>query len=439
MNRRNLFFGAVVCLCSMALSGRLAGQELMRVEDAIAIGLKNNYNILMAKNAEEAAALDYRYAFGAFLPVISGSATRSWTTANIKQKYSNGNDVERESSHSNNIHLSADLDWTLFDGLRVFATKDKLKAIQEAGALSVKAQVVNTIANIIQAYYNIVQTKQQLQSLAEQMSISEERVKIADNKFRSGLGSKIELLQAQVDLNAQKAAQLQQQTLITQNKAILNQLIALPADNDYAVSDSIPVDLNLSYPDIEQAALAQNPELLFAKKNIDISRLSLKEVLRSRLPVISFNSAYVFNKQASQAGFSLFNQSLGFNYGFSASIPILQGFSIKRQAESAKLDIAYQELNYANQQSQVSLELQNAYKDYQYYKQAIQLEEQNVQVAEENAQVTLAAFRVGQITSLEVKEAQRSLAEAQFRLITARYNAKEAETRLLRLRGDLLK
>lgn len=418
-----------------------AGQgELMTLEEAIAIGLKNNYDILMAKNLEEAAALDYHYAFGAFLPVVSGSASRTWSKVNVKQKYSNGNDVERKKSGSNNTSLSADLNWTLFDGLRVFATKDKLKAIEEAGSLQVKDQITNSIAQIINAYYTIIQQKQQLQSIAEQMSISQERVNIAKNKFQSGLGSKIDLLQAQVDLNAQKSAYLQQQTFIDESKAVLNRLIALPAgETGYVVGDTIPVNLNLNYAQLQQQALSSNPGLLLAQKNIDISELSLKEIERSRWPVISFNSSYSYNKQNSQAGFFLFNQSQGLEYGFSASVPIFQGFNITRQAKSAKLDIAYQNLNYQDQRSQVSLALQNAFKDYDYYKKAMLLEEENLGVAEENVKVTLAAFRLGQISSLEVKEAQQSLSDARFRLITARYNAKVSETHLLRLKGDLLK
>jgi outer membrane protein TolC len=429
----------ILFLLMICFSRSTEAQQLMTLEDAISIGLKNNYDILMAKNQEDAAALDYQYAYGAFLPVINGSASRTWSTANISQKYSNGNDVERNGSKSNNISLSADLNWTLFDGLRVFATKDKLKAIQEAGTFTVKDQVVNTVAEIIQAYYNIVQAKQQLQSVAEQMSISEERVNIAKNKYTSGLGSKIDLLQAQVDLNAQKSAYLLQQTLIDESKATLNQLIALPPDNAYSVSDTIPVNLNLDFAALKQQAFSSNPELLLAQKNIDISQLSLKEIQRSRLPVISFNSSYAYTKQSSEAGFSLFNKNKGLSYGFSAAIPIFQGFNINRQAKSAELDIAYQQLNLQNQQSQVSLQLQNAFKDYSYYKKAMQLEEENLGVAEENVKVTLAAFKQGQVSSLEIKEAQQSLADAHYRLISARYNAKLAETNLLRLKGDILK
>lgn len=424
-------------LCLFALPG--FSQQVMTLENALTIGMKNNYDILMAKNQEDAARLDYQYAFGAFLPQLNGTASKTWSTADIEQKYSTGSSVKRNGSKSNNIALSADLDWTLFDGLKVFATKDKLKAIAEAGAYSVKAQVVESMAQIINAYYTIVQSQEQLRSIDEQMSISQERVNIAQNKFTSGLGSKIDLLQAQVDLNAQKSAYLQQQTLIDENKATLNQLIALPADNVYTVSDTIPLDMDLQVDPIRQKALDENPGLLLAKKDIDVSSLALKEIQRSRLPTISFNSSYGFTRQSSQAGFSLYNQNRGLTYGFSASIPIFEGFNTNREAKSAQLDIDYQKLNLQNQQSQVTLQVRNAFKDYSYYKQALELETENLGVAEENVRVNLAAFKLGQVSSLEVKEAQQSLSDAEYRLIAARYNAKLAETNLMKLQGALLR
>ncbi len=437
LKKRAASFSLVV-LC-LFINFKSPAQDQLTLNEAIRIGLKNNFDILMAKNREDAAALNYQYAYGAFLPTLSGSASRTWSNVHVNQKYSSGNNVERKNSNSSNTALSADLNWTLFDGLKVFATKDKLKAIQQLGALNVKDQVVHSLANIIDAYYTIILQKRELEAITEQMSISRERVKIANNKLLSGLGSKIDYLQAKVDLNAQKADSLRQQVNIDESKATLNRLILLPEEQQYQVEDTIPLEMNLNYEKIKQTALDQNFGLLSAKKNIEVSRLSLKEINRSRFPVINFNSSYSYSKQNSQAGFFLFNQSNGFNYGFSADVPIFRGFDINRQEKSTRLDIAYQQLDLQNQKSEVSLEVRNAYKDYSYYKEAMNLELENLEVAKENVQVSLAAFRLGQISSIEVKEAQQSLADSRIRLITARYNAKQAETKLLRLKGDLLK
>lgn len=441
---RPMFPRLSIVACLLLFVGtpdKTSAQPLMTLDNAIAIGIRNNYNILMARNEEEIARNDYQYAYGALLPQINLNATRNWSSNNVNQSFSDGRKVDKKNARSNVWNLTGNLNWTLFDGLRMFAAADELKNIRDRGELMVKSQVIQTVAAIMSTYYLIVQQKQQLAAIAEQMQISEERVRIAQNKFSSGLGSKLDVLQAQVDLNAQRSAYLQQQTLIAKTKASLNQLIALPPDQDFEVEDSIPVDTTLQITNLKTVALQQNPDLLIASKNIQIAQNNLQITRAQRFPTLSFNTTYSFNKQNSQATNPyqpISNQNLGLTYGFSASIPIFHGFDIKRQIEDAQLNIQYQQANLQNQTSQLQLALQNAYQDYRYYIQAMQLEENNVQVAEENVHIALAAFEQGQSTTLDVRTAQQGLADAQARLITARYNAKQAEITLLQLKGDLV-
>ncbi len=156
--------------------------------------------------------------------------------------------------------------------------------------------MVNSIADVISKYYEIVRQKQQLRAIDTLMSINEERVKLADKKLSVGLGTKPELLQAQVDLNAQKAAKLLQETLIDQLREQLNQLSGIAILTEYDVADSIPLDLNIRYADIANELEKSNPALLASKKTIDIAELALKERKAERFPTINFNSAYNFGK-----------------------------------------------------------------------------------------------------------------------------------------------
>ncbi|MCL6524300.1 MAG: TolC family protein [Thermoflavifilum sp.] len=418
-----------------------AAQPVLTVEQAIAVGLKNNYNILLAKTEADIARNDYQYAYGALLPQLNLTATRNWSVNNVNQSFADGRKVDKKNARSNVWNITGNLNWTLFDGLRMFAAADELKNIRDRGEYAVKSQVIQTVAAILSTYYQIVQQKQQLASIAEQMEISQERVHIAQTKFASGLGSKLDLLQAQVDLNAQRSAYLQQQTIITQSKAALHQLIALPIDEDFEVLDTIPVDTSLEIEQLKALAIQQNPDLLIAAKEIDIAQNNLQITKAQRLPTISFNTSYSFNRQNAQPTNPyqpISNRNLGLNYGFSASIPLFHGFDIKRQIEDAQINMQYQQTYLQNQSSQLQLSLKNAYVHYRYYVQAMQLEEANLQVAEENVHIALAAFEQGQTTSLDVRTAQQGLADARSRLITARFNAKQAEIQLRALAGNLV-
>ncbi|QEH40420.1 TolC family protein [Chitinophaga sp. XS-30] len=419
-------------------------QEVLTLEQAIDLGLKNNFDIRMARNDAEVAANDFAYANFAFAPRINGTATKTWSNMATKQEFGNGSKRDTSGLKNQQWQTAVNLNWTLFDGLKMFATRQRFQAIEILGELSVKNQVENTIANIINSYYNIAQQKQQLRALAEQMDISSERVKLSDAKFQTGLAPKTDWLQAKVDYNAQRAMWLRQQTAIEQSKAALNQLLAIADEStNYDVLDTIPVNLGLSFGAILENIGNTNPLLQVARQNLEISRITLKERTGDLFPVISFNSAYNFNQSRASAAVNqfspVFNQNRGFNYGFSATVPIFNGLNAHRQIKAAKLDIQYQQLALENQQSQVNLFLRNAFRDYEYYKQALSLEEESVELARENVMVALERFKQGVSTTLELREAQESLELAAYRLIQARYNTKVAETELMRLKGELLK
>jgi outer membrane protein TolC len=324
----------------------------------------------------------------------------------------------------------------------MFVLRDKAEQLLEFGELEIKNQIVNTVAAVINNYYNIVRQKQQLRSIEEQMSIDSERVRLAQYRLDVGVGIKPDLLQSKIDLNAQKAAQLQQQALIEQLKEQLNQAMAVPQFTIYDVVDTITINTGISLGEVMNAA-EKNPSMLMAKKNIDIAGLTLKQTKADLYPTISFNSAYNFSRTTNQAvinNFStLFNQVRGLNYGFTATIPILNNFNTRRLIKQAKWGVGYQNIVYENQKSITDLSVINAFQNYEQQKKALALEEENILLARENLDIVFQTYKLGAATLLQLKLAQNSLADAENRLIEARFNAKVSETELMRLSGQLIK
>jgi outer membrane protein TolC len=396
----------------------------------------------LSRNDSAVAALDYSFRNAIFLPRLNGTTGAVWNRNNQKQEFLDG--TKRQGPvKTNNLTGQLALNWTLFDGLKMFATREKAEELVQLGELGIKTQVVNTVALVINTYYSIARQEQQLKAIEEQMSISQVRVDLAERRLDIGVGTKPDVLQSKVDLNAQKAAQLEQQMLIAQLKEQLNQLMNVNQHTPYQVNDSIPINTNIALGDIQAGMESNNPSLLFARKTIDIAGLTLKERKAERFPLVSFNSAYNFNKTNNDVTLNpalpLFNRNKGLNYGVSASIPIFNNFNNRRLIRQAQLDVQFQELVYANQKSQLSLAVINAYKEYEQKKKALTLEEENILLARENVTIALEVYRLGASTLIQLREAQISLESAYNRLIAARYGTKVAETELLRLKGDLVK
>lgn len=425
------------------VSQTAVAQRMLTIEEAIATALQNNYDIQLAKNDSMVAALDYSYRNAVFFPRLNGTVGTTWNTVNQKQTLADGSKREQKNIKSNNINAALNLNWTLFDGLKMFATRDKVEEFIKLGELGIKSQVVNTVAAVMNTYYDIVRQKQQLKAVEEQISLSSERVKLAQYKLDIGVGAKPDVLQSKVDLNAQKALQLEQQTLISQLKDQLNQVMNVKDAPNYDVAETIPIDIELSLGDIQQGIENTNPGILIAKKNIDIAGITLRERKADRFPTVSFNSVYNFTRTSNQKVINpfspLFNQSKGFNYGFTAAIPIFNNLNAKRLIRQAELDIQFQQLVLDNQRSLLGLSVINAFKEYEQQKKALALEEENIILARENVDIVFQVYKLNSTTLIQLKEAEKSLQDAYTRLITARYNTKLAETELLRLKGDLVK
>lgn len=424
-------------------------QPVLTLEEAIATALLNNYDIRIARNDSAVAALDYEYRNAVFLPRINAVAGTAWTHNNQKQEFTSG-EVRTGNVATNNLSASVNLDWTLFDGLRMFATRKKAEEFIRLGDLQIKNQITNTVADVINTYYNIVRQKQQLRAVEEQMSISQTRVDLSQRRLEIGVGTKPDVLQSQVDLNAQRASRLEQINLIQQLKEVLNHLM-FPAPpgrtsgitTEYEVSDTIPINTQLQLEEIRSGIESLSPELLIAEKNIDIALLSVEELKAERWPVIEFNSAYNFGRTSNNVtvnpALPIFNRNSGFVYGFSAFVPILNHRNTHRLIRQAELNVGFQRLLLDNQRALIQLNVINAFNDYKMQLQSLDLEEANIDLAIENVNIILETYRLGASTYLQLREAQRSLEEAYNRLIAARYNTKLAETELLRLKGDLIR
>jgi outer membrane protein TolC len=416
---------------------------VLRPEEAVATALQNNYEIRLSRNDSIIYAIDYSYANAAFYPRVNATSGLVFNNNNQKQKLADGTNRKANGIKSTNITGQVALNWVIFDGFKMFATRDKLKEYLSLGDLVIKNQVIDIVAEVVKTYYNIVRQKQQLKAVEELMQLNRERLKLAEVKLEVGLGIKPDVLQAKLDLNAQVATQLKQETAIAQLKGDLNRLMGVEKGVDYDVLDSIPIDTTLQLTDIKANIAETSPGLLLTKKNIDIAGITLAERRAERLPTVSFNSAYNFNQTNNNTVINqfspLYNQNRGFNYGLTATIPIFNNYVSKRNIKQAQADIDFRRLTLENQTSQLVTNVENVFRTYELQKLQLTLEQTNIVLAKENVFIAYERYKQGVTTVLELREAQKSLADAYDRLIAARYDTKVAETELLRLRGDIVK
>lgn len=421
------------------IASLISAQETLTLQQAIGLALQNNYAIIISKNETEISKNNISKGNAGMLPELNLKAGGSFSGNDTKQEFVTGNNVDKKNAQSNNINSGIELNWLIFDGMKMFISYDKLKELNRMNEFATKMQIENTIAEVINTYYDVVRQKQLLKFNESLIAIYDERLRVAKTRWEVGKAAKTDLLQAQLDLNLQKSSRIKQMATLSELKTKLNQTLSRQADIDFNVTDLIEVDKNIKLEELRNTALKLNTSLLFYQSNISVNEFSLREYQSERYPDVSFNANYNFSRTNNQAGFLLYNQNLGWNVGLSASWNLFNGYNTSRNIKNAKISLKNAQLQLDNIKTEIQSGLYKSFRNYQAALEALALEEENANLAKENMEIVFESFKLGKANTLEFKEAQRSYEDALNNLLQTRYDAKLAETELLKLKGELVR
>jgi outer membrane protein len=412
-------------------------QEILTLENAVKIALENNYEIKIADNNLKINKTNVAIGNAGMLASVSATASDNKSIQNTSQTRSNGTTVDLKNAENNNLNYGVGLDWTIFDGLKMFAQYDQLKELQNMGDAQLKKTIINTISNVNSVYYNLIQEQQKLSDLDSTIVISKKRVEFTKNRYTIGKGSKLDVLNAQVDLNTDLGNLLKEKQIYSNEKTLLNKILARDLKSDFIVSQGINVDRNLQLIELMALAEKQNPELVLQIINKKISELELKKIKGERYPTVQLNTGYNFNESTSSLGFNTQSSSRGLNYGFTASLNLFDGDAQNRNERIAKMQVDNSNLAIEQQTINLRSNLTIAFQVYLTNLDLIDLEINNTAISKQNLEITAEKFKIGTITSVEFRAAQLNYINSRIRLSDAQFQAKLSEITLREIAGNL--
>ncbi|MBW6490080.1 MAG: TolC family protein [Lentimicrobium sp.] len=443
MNKLNYKFTepvivVLVLLCIICAGSFHAGAQVFTAGDAVITALENNYNIRIARLGEEELRNNLTLGNAGFLPGVGLNAGQSNSVTNSRQEYLSGQINERENAKSNSFSTSVNMNWTIFDGFRMFNNYSMLSNQLKAGEYSTRLAVENTISQVLNNYYNIVQLNQKVKVFEKAVSLGEERTVIAREMLMIGSGSRLDLLQAEVDLNTDKSQLLDLQERISEASIALNQLLARDAGITFAVEDTFSLMPGFEYERLLKKMETENVSLLMSNLDIELAMNQLKDIRGSRLPGVGVNLGYNFNVQASESGFVKSGRTSGLNYGITASMNLFDGFNLNRQQKNAKIRIEVAEMQKQSYLSEFRAALLSTYTAYNYRLKMVEFEKLNLQTANINFDIAGERYRLGELSGIEYREAQKNLLLANERLINAQFEVRLLEIMLLQISGSIL-
>jgi outer membrane protein TolC len=426
----------VVLIASVAPS--VVSAQLLTEADVVALVLENNYSIRVTRLDEKVLENNITPGNAGFLPQLDVTAGTNNSITNARQEYLSGQVNERDNAKSGSVNAGASLNWTLFDGMRMFTSYDMLKQELKAGELRTRLQIESTLSNALMVYYNIVQLKQKKAVFEKAVKLGQERVGIANDMLMLGAGSRLDLLQAEVDLNTDNSELINFQDRITEASIALNQLMARDATTQFAVEDTFKVASVIDYATLKSKMEQNNPSLLIGQSDLELAQINLKQIKGRRAPVLGLNMGYNFNDQNSESGFLKTSRTSGFNYGISANVNLFDGFNLNRQQQNARIGIEQAQLEYDGYLEQLQAELLSAYTTYTNKLRMVAFEKQNLETANINFDIAGERYRLGELSGFEFREAQKNQLLANDRLINSLYEVRLLEITLMQLSGSVL-
>lgn len=423
----------------MSVSVLCMGQErIYTLQDCLQEGLENNYSLKIQRNRQAVSDNNATIGNAGFLPALSASGMYSGSSQDTETKLRDTREIVEENGIFNQtIDAGANLNWTIFEGFSVTSTYKRLKELKEQGELDTRIAIENLIADITAEYYNYIQQKIRLENFRYAVALSKERLRIVEQRYRIGNFSGLDYQQAKVDFNSDSSAFMKQQETLKSSAIVLNELLAKEELNTpIAVADtSIEVNRNLDFDSIMESMLACNATLLHAQSSSQMAELDYRITASQSYPYLRLNAGYGYTLNKYNKGTNYHRGSLGADFGLTLGINIFDGNNARRERRNARLNIESVRLEQTNTEQALKADLYNIWHAYENNLQILDLETENLITARLNHEIAMERYMLGDLSGIEMREAQKSLLDAEERLLTARYNIKLCEISLLQIGG----
>lgn len=436
--RYTLYIGLLLILTSASIYAQ-PKEPIYTLRSCLQYGLENNYSLRITRNDEQVSKNNATLGNAGYLPTLDFTAGYKGNLDNTDTKVrSTGISEKQNGVFDQTINAGVNLNWTIFDGFNITANYQKLKELERQGETNTRIAIEDLIANLAAEYFNYVQQKIRLHNFRYAVSLSKERLRIVEERYHIGNFSRLDYQQAKVDFNADSAKYMKQQELLHTSRINLNELMAnKDVDQPFVIEDSlINVSAKLSFEELWDATLQTNASLLRAEQNQTLAQLDYKKVNSRNYPYLKMNTGYgyTFNKYDVAANSQRSN--LGLNVGMTVGFNIFDG-NRRREKKNAHIAITNTRLQRDELEQGLRADISNLWQAYQNNLQMLKLERQNLVAAKENHEIAMERYMLGNLSGIEMREAQKSLLDAEERILSAEYDTKLCEISLLQISGKV--
>lgn len=429
----------VIIYSLILLSIPVFSQNILNPEDAFSMALEHNYGIKITNNTLEITENNTSILNSGYLPSVTGNAGATYNLDNTEAQFSNGGSTVLNGAESSRYNASVNLNYTVFDGMGRQYNYKRLKEEYFLSKLEARETIENVVLQLFTIYYDLAKTSENTLALEQTLAISKDRLLRAEYQFEYGQDTKLGVLNAQVDINNDSINLINIKQQLKNTKRDLNVVMGNQITEDFNVKTDLTFLLDLDKDVLLSKTKANNVALLQAEKNISIVELDIKSRKSQYLPTVGLIGSYGWNKNNNNAAsFATTTSNTGLSGGINLAWDLFDGGNTITQVKNTKINLNNQKLQKEELLMNVERDFYNAWEDYQNKLVIFKVQENNIVTSENNFERTQEKFKLGQATSIEFRQAQLNLRNAELSRNQAKYDAKLAELTVLQISGDLL-
>ncbi|MGV6844711.1 MAG: TolC family protein [Lutibacter sp.] len=412
------------------------------LQDCVNYALDNNISIKQQELNNKLLEEDVTNAKGNFFPSLNGSASHNYNFGSFIDI--DGGRISRD-SRSNNFSLSTGA--TLFNGLRNKNNLLLAKKQLEAAGFDLEESKNSIMLFVVNSYLNVLLAKENIIIANDQVAISKNQVEKAKDLVQAGSSPKADLLEAEASL-----ANNEQQLVKGKNSldlALLSLAQLLQISNKGFDVEEVELNINsanLLYNDtdaIYNKALTILPEIQSANLAVENAKTGIKMAKSWQYPSLSFGGGLGTSYQHLQGqpdvrviidpntnlpvtvpnGFGKqLGDNLGYNFGFSLSIPIFNRFQTKTGINKAKINEDRAELQLLDKKLKLRESIEKAYADAKAALNEYIAAKKSLKAQKESFKNAQVSYNSGVMNFFDFDQIRNRLVNAKSSMVNAKYN-----------------
>ena len=435
---KSIFSSLTFCVLLFVQIGN--SQETLSRDEAITLVLENNLGIQVARNTNAIDANNASILNSGYLPTISANGGGSIDRQNTEGVLVSGETRTADGVETRRYNASLNVDYVLFDGLGRFYDYKSFKERNKQSELEVRQTIETTILQLFSVYYEAARLTENTNNLEQALHISRDRLKRAEYQFEYGQNTGLDVLNAEVDVNTDSINLLNSQQQLRNTMRDLNLILNRELSTQFKADTTVVFVPELQMEDMQSEAKLNNVRLKIAEKDVLINEYAIKGARSAFLPTIGLTGSYGWNEfnNNSPLAFVIQNTTTGVSGGINLTWNLFDGGQAITGVKNAKIFMENQKLLRKQIDLEVERDIQNAWDAYTNALYVLQVQDKNLQTNQNNFRRTDERYSLGQVTSIEFRQAQLNLLNAELAQSQAKYTAKLAELQMLQISGQLL-